>query len=171
MVNQFSRKALILTVATTAIWMSGCANTGNNGNTGNAGTAANNMRQQAATIMPQQTQQPGDANNRIQVADKAAARIVSLPNVQSANVLVTQRNAYVAAVLKNNQQLSREVEDQIAEQVRSTDANIQNVYVSTNPDLTDRFNAYVQDVQQGRPVAGFVDQFNEMVQRIFPNAR
>jgi hypothetical protein len=32
-------------------------------------------------------------------------------------------------------------------------------------------NSYVTEAGQGRPAAGFVDQFNEMVQRIFPNAR
>ncbi|MCY9666360.1 YhcN/YlaJ family sporulation lipoprotein, partial [Paenibacillus alginolyticus] len=60
---------------------------------------------------------------------------------------------------------------QIAPKVRETDPTIQNVYVSTNPDFIDRINAYVRDVQEGRPVAGFVEEFNEMVQRIFPNAR
>ena len=87
-------------------------------------------------------------------------------------MLVTQRKAYVFAVLDDNQgKLTREVEDQIAQQVRATDPNIENVYVSTNPDLADRINTYVDDVQQGRPVAGFVEQFNEMVQRLFPNDR
>ena len=86
-------------------------------------------------------------------------------------MLVTKRNAYVAAVLKNEQQLTRDIEDQIANQVRATDPNIQNVYVSTSPELVDRFNTYVLDVQQGRPVAGFVDQFKEIVARVFPTAK
>lgn len=114
----------------------------------------------------------GTAEERIEVADRAAENITNIKGVQQANVLVTRRNAYVAAALDADQQkLTREIEDQIAKQVRAADSDIRNVYVSTNPQFVDRINGYVDDVQQGRPVAGFVEQFNEMVARIFPNAR
>jgi YhcN/YlaJ family sporulation lipoprotein len=159
-ISQSPKKVLILIVVTLSILMSGCMN-------------RYNVKQQGSPtpIQQQQVQQPRNVDNRIQIANKAAAKITSLPGVMQANVLVTQRNAYVAAVLKNNAQLTQDIEKQIADQVRSTDPNIQNVYVSTNPDLVDRFNTYVRDVQQGRPVSGFVDQFNEIVRRIFPNAK
>lgn len=127
-------------------------------------------QQQAA---PNQAVRPmSETEERVEIANQAANKIVSeVPSVQSANVLVTRRNAYVAAVLENNQtQLSQEVEAQIAEKVRATDANIQNVYVSVNPDFVGRVTSYVNDVQAGRPVSGFVKEFAEMVRRIFPNA-
>lgn len=111
-----------------------------------------------------------NVDNRIAVADKAAEKITKVKGVRQANVLVTRRNAYVAAALDSGQ-MTQQIEDQIARQVRAVDPNIQNVFVSTNPEFTDRVNGYVTDVQQGRPVAGFVEQFNEMVERIFPNAR
>jgi YhcN/YlaJ family sporulation lipoprotein len=157
--NQSLPKVLILTVAVMSILMSGCA------------ANRNNLRQQGTPIQQQQVQQPKTVDNRIQIANEAAAKIAKLNYVQQATVLVTQRNAYVAALLKNNQQLTHDIEGEIANQVRSTDPNIQNVYVSTNPDLLNRFNNYVRDVQQGRPVTGFINQFNEMIQRIFPNPR
>ncbi|HEY0826864.1 MAG TPA: YhcN/YlaJ family sporulation lipoprotein [Bacilli bacterium] len=126
----------------------------------------NQMRQQGTPNLQ------GNMDQRILVADQAAVKIVSLNGVQQANVLVTQRNAFVAAVLDDDQdQLSGKIENQIAKQVRATDPKIRNVYVSTNPDFVKRVNRYVDEVQQGRPVAGFVEEFNEMVQRIFPNAR
>ncbi|KRF38038.1 YhcN/YlaJ family sporulation lipoprotein [Paenibacillus sp. Soil787] len=158
-ITKRSHKALILTAATISIIVSGCA------------AKPNNLKQQNAPIKQQQVQQPGTEDNRIQIAKEAAAKIATLDSVKQTNVLVTKRNAYVAAVLKNNQQLTRNIEDQIANQVRATDPNIQNVYVSTNPDLVNRFNTYVLDVQQGRPVAGFVDQFKEIVARVFPTAK
>jgi YhcN/YlaJ family sporulation lipoprotein len=159
-----TKKFLIVTVVTLSIVVTGCANT------------QNNLRQQSApgsTILGQpQSQQPkATADNKIKEASAAAARITKIKGVRSANVLVTQRNAYVAAVLDTNAQISRSIEDQIAAQVRATDPNIQNVYVSTSPELVDRFNAYVRDVQQGRPVSGFVNEFNAIVQRIFPKAK
>ncbi|MDQ8738024.1 YhcN/YlaJ family sporulation lipoprotein [Paenibacillus sp. LHD-38] len=112
------------------------------------------------------------AEDRVDVADRAAENITKLKGVRQANVLVTRRNAYVAAALDDDQKkLTRDIEDQIAKQVRAADSDIQNVYVSTNPQFVDRINGYVDDVQQGRPVVGFVEEFNEMVARIFPNAR
>ncbi|MCQ6557197.1 YhcN/YlaJ family sporulation lipoprotein [Paenibacillus mendelii] len=113
-----------------------------------------------------------NAEDQVEIANLAAENITKLKGVERANVLVTRRNAYVAAALDEDQKkMTREIEDQIAKQVRKTDSDIQNVYVSTNPQFTDRINKYVEDVQQGRPVIGFVEQFNEMVARIFPNAR
>ncbi|MBD0382162.1 YhcN/YlaJ family sporulation lipoprotein [Paenibacillus sp. WST5] len=119
-----------------------------------------------------QDQANGNNDNRVQVAQQAADKLTQLNGIRQANVLVTRRNAYVAAGVDTNQtQLTPDLENQIAQQVKSTDPNIQNVYVSTNPEFVDRVNTYVADVGQGRPVAGFFEQFNDMVQRIFPNAR
>jgi len=121
---------------------------------------------------PNQPNAVPDAEDRIEIAQAAAERIVKLPGVRQANVLVTRNNAYVAAVLDTTgRQLSRELEDQIAREVRKVRPNIRNVYVSSNPEFVDRINAYMLDVQQGRPVAGFAEQLNEMVQRLFPEAR
>jgi YhcN/YlaJ family sporulation lipoprotein len=158
-INQSHTKVFILTVVTMSIFMSGCTNN------------RNNLKQQSTPIQQQQKQQPTNADNRIQVANDAATKIVNSNIAKKANVLVTKRNAYVAATLNNNQQITPDIEEQIANLVRSTDPNIQNVYVSTNPDLVDRFNNYVRDIQQGRPVAGFINEFNEVIQRIFPNAK
>ncbi|MFE5317538.1 YhcN/YlaJ family sporulation lipoprotein [Paenibacillus sp. NPDC056579] len=125
------------------------------------------VRQQAASPTPAAIQ-----DNRIQVARQAADKIVQLPGVKSANVLVTQNNAYVAAVLKDGTgQLTRDMEGQIAQQVKSTDGNVHNVYVSTNPDFVQRVNNYAADVAAGRPVSGFFAEFTEMVKRVFPNPR
>lgn len=114
----------------------------------------------------------GTLDNRIEIADRAAEKITKLKGVDQANVLVTRRNAYVAAVLDNDQQqMTRDIEDKIANQVRKVDPDIQNVYVSTNPEFVERINGYVNDVQAGRPVTGFFEQLNEIAARLFPNAR
>ena len=121
---------------------------------------------------PRALNDQNNVDNRIEVADKAAEKITKVKGVDQANVLITRRNAYVAAALDSNQnQLTSQIEEQIAQKVRAADPNIQNVYVSTNPEFIDRINGYVNDVRQGRPVTGFIEQFNEMVARIFPNAR
>lgn len=109
-------------------------------------------------------------NERVDIAEKAAESITSIHGVKSANVFVTRNNAYVGAVMDTGKDLSKDMEKQIADKVRGTDANIHNVYVSTNPELMDRMTTYMEDVREGRPVSGFVQEFNEMIMRIFPNA-
>ena len=159
----FTKMVIAVTLAMLPVLATGCGNNGGNNGDNDGVKQQGTVRQQANT---------NNANDRIRVADRAAEKIAAIPAVEQANVLVTQRNAYVAAVLDDTRdRLSRKIEDQIAAKVRETDPSIQNVYVSTTPDFVDRINTYVRDVRQGRPVAGFVDEFNEMVQRIFPNAR
>lgn len=111
--------------------------------------------------------------NNYQVADNIANRVSGLKEVKSANVLITDHTAYVAAVLNNDEgkNISTKVENKIADTVRSVDKSIDNVYVSTNPEFVNRVKRYANDVQNGRPVTGFGNQFTELVKRIFPNAR
>ncbi|MDR7316793.1 YhcN/YlaJ family sporulation lipoprotein [Brevibacillus nitrificans] len=148
-----------------SIMMSGCMN--------NQAQQPGTQAQQPGAQTQQAMDQPGvNLDNRIQIANQAAEKIAKVNGVRQANVLVTKRNAYVAAVVNTNQgKLTPELEGQIAKQVRATDPNIQNVYVSTNPEFVDRINTYVTDVGQGKPVAGFFEEFNTMVQRMFPTLR
>ncbi|MCM3561583.1 YhcN/YlaJ family sporulation lipoprotein [Paenibacillus sp. JMULE4] len=140
--------------------------------TGCASKTENQSRQQGVQMQQILTPPQTHIDNRIQIADAAAEKIVRINRVKQANVLVTGRNAYVAVIVDTPQnQLSRDLEAQIAQQVRSTDPNIQNVYISANPEFVDRITSYVTDVRQGRPVSGFYEQFTEIVQRLFPKAR
>lgn len=155
--------ALLLFIS---VMLVGCTN-------GNQTQQQGTKTQQAQKQSKQAQKQPRhNAENRIQIAKQSADRITKLSGIRQAHVLVTKRNAYVAAVVDANQgKLTPELEKQIAQQVRATDPHIQNVYVSTNPEFVDSINRYVTDMQQGRPVAGFFEEFNEMVQRVFPNRR
>lgn len=109
-------------------------------------------------------------NNRITIADRAAEKIASMREVDQANVLVTENNAYVAAQLENNadNQLTSDVKRRISDIVKSTDNDINHVYVSVNPDFYSRTASYVNDIRNGRPAAGFADEFRTLIKRIFP---
>lgn len=67
--------------------------------------------------------------------------------------------------------LTDDVKSRIGDIVKSVDNNIDNVYVSTNPDFFDLTNNYVDDMEEGRPIRGFFDQFCNMVERLFPQNR
>ncbi|QGQ99012.1 YhcN/YlaJ family sporulation lipoprotein [Paenibacillus psychroresistens] len=134
--------------------------------------AKHQVKQQGTTMQ----QAPNNVNmkmdNRFDIAQAAADRIIRITGVKGANVLVTKHNAYVAAVVNTPaNQISRALEDQIAAEVRATDPTIKNVYVSTNPEFVDRVKQYVYEARTGRPVSGFFNELNQMIQRIFPVSR
>ncbi|WIY60188.1 YhcN/YlaJ family sporulation lipoprotein [Bacillus arachidis] len=117
----------------------------------------------------------GITNNETQlhVANKAADRIVELAEVDKATVVVTNKNAYVAVVLRDNVKgdVTKQLENKIADQVRATDPDIRNVFVSSNPDFVDRMRDYADKINQGKPVSGLFEEFTETVRRVFPNPR
>ena len=112
-------------------------------------------------------------DNQIDVADNIADNIADLKEVDTANVLVTRRNAYVAVKLNNtgNNEMTSTVQRKIAKQVRDVDNNIDNVYISENPDFYNRMTGYRNDINNGRPVSGFFNEFSDTVRRVFPNSR
>jgi YhcN/YlaJ family sporulation lipoprotein len=110
---------------------------------------------------------------RLEVADKAADRIAKLDEVETANVIVANRNAYVAVVLQNgaNGEVTDRLEKKIADQVRATDRDIRDVFVSSNPDFVNRMEDYGSRINEGDPVTGLFEEFTETVRRVFPNNR
>lgn len=117
--------------------------------------------------------QPGDNDQKMEVADEAADRITKLDNVESATVIVTNQSAYVAAMLKDTTdgEGTDELERQISDEVKATNNDLQSVYVSVNPDFADRMVGYGNKIKNGEPIVGFFDEFTETVKRIFPEAR
>lgn len=67
-----------------------------------------------------------------------------------------------------DQYITTEIKDMIADVIKKSDTNIKNVYVSANPDFVDRVGNFVTDVSNGHPISGVVDEFQTLVNRIFP---
>jgi spore cortex protein len=109
--------------------------------------------------------------DRIDVAEKAADRVTDLKGVEDATVIVTDSNAYVAANLEENQELTNDLEDRIGKAVRKADPSVNDVFVSTNPDFLDRMNGWADQIRNGNPVSGFAKEFGETVRRVFPDNR
>lgn len=64
--------------------------------------------------------------------------------------------------------LTKEMKDRIAAEVKKYNTGIKNVYVSANPDFVERADYYAQEVRAGHPLKGFAKEFGTMVERIFP---
>ncbi|MCD5324860.1 MULTISPECIES: YhcN/YlaJ family sporulation lipoprotein [Pontibacillus] len=115
-----------------------------------------------------------DDDRRYSVANKVADKITAdVDQVKRAYVLKTDRNAYVAVVKKGEttKELNDDLKKKIAKAAKSADKDINNVFVSANPDFFDMTGDYVQNVQNGKPVRGFFDEFGQMIKRIFPEAK
>lgn len=116
-----------------------------------------------------------DDDGNYQVADDISDRVTSEVNeVKRAYVLTMGDSAYVACQLDNankdqrSNDLSDKVEREVKSAVQDADSKIENVYVSSNPDFIDLTSNYMRDIDSGKPVEGFIDQFTEMIGRIFP---
>lgn len=113
------------------------------------------------------------------VADRIADRITDEVNeVDQAYVLTGENNAYVAVVLDREDNRSRgdddyeigdDLKERISEVVKEGNRTVENVYVSANADFLQMVDSYVNDVQNGRPIQGFFEEFNNMIERIFPD--
>ncbi|MFD2117960.1 YhcN/YlaJ family sporulation lipoprotein [Paenibacillus yanchengensis] len=131
-------------------------------------------------------------NYRMEMSKEIADKIVKDAKVNSAYVMLTDNNAYVAVMMdennnntamnkndnnaamnKNNNNaakdsISDEVKQKVTKVVKKEQPKIENVYVSTNPDFVGRMQGYMNDVAAGNPITGFISEFNEMVDRVFP---
>ncbi len=124
-------------------------------------------------FQPDGTQNNNVNNNnqtRLEVADKAAARIVKLDEVDTANVIVTNRNAYVAVVLKNeaNGEVTDRLKKKISDQVKATDQDIRNVYISSDPDFVNRAEDYGNRINEDATRNGLFEDFTETVLKSIP---
>ncbi|MBO0588492.1 YhcN/YlaJ family sporulation lipoprotein [Sporosarcina sp. E16_8] len=111
-----------------------------------------------------------EGNHKLAVADDVADKLVKMEEVESANVIVTDTNAYVAVVLKEGAEGSEVTENKIADEVRSANATFKNVYVSMNPDFVKQMNEYGTKIRANEPVEGFFTEFSDAMKRVFPDA-
>ncbi|BFH23332.1 YhcN/YlaJ family sporulation lipoprotein [Paenibacillus melissococcoides] len=146
----------------------------------------------------------------MQMSKKIADKITRMKGVKSANVLLTNNNAYVAVTtdtqvnakgttrgngmnrtmgrlggtgnldarskshaLNNSADMTAndvpsDLKGRIAQIVKKDAPQCDQVYVSANPDFVARMNQFMKSSQEGRPLSGFAQEFQEMVYRIFP---
>ncbi len=128
-------------------------------------------------------------NARFEVGQAIADKLTKLREVERANVLVTDNNCFVAVDMNDrfgyrnnyngyrpyntsdqfaNDNLTSAMKDKIRAEVKKVDHDVKNVYISANPDFVERMNGYATQIRQGRPGTGFVNEFSNMIERVFP---
>lgn len=125
----------------------------------------------------------------LEISQEIANVVEAMDGIKSANVFVAGRTAFVGCGLHpgagdasagspetngptanspTTADATDQMKAQIVAKVKAMNPNIDNVYVSANPDFAQRMNVYAQDVKNGKPVAGFIKEFYTAVERIFP---
>ncbi|MDW0115628.1 YhcN/YlaJ family sporulation lipoprotein [Sporosarcina thermotolerans] len=138
---------------------------GTNGTLNNNGTMNNNGTNNNGTV----NNTTGETN--VEVADDVADKITALKEVESSNVLVTNRNAYIGVVLKKGVKEDEALKTKIADEVRKVRTDFNNVYISFNPEVAQSFTEYGNQIRAGHPVAGFFEEVTTSINRMFPEAR
>lgn len=114
-------------------------------------------------------------NTRMEMDQRTARAIADLDGVDSAWVLLTEKNAYVAVNLDNTlhirakEDMDDQLKDRIADKVKDMNPKIRNVFISANPDFVERLRGYGEKVDNGEPIRGLILEFNRTVERLFPS--
>ncbi|SMG56623.1 YhcN/YlaJ family sporulation lipoprotein [Paenibacillus aquistagni] len=163
-------------------------NTDNSMGMNNNGMNRNGMNNYNANS----TDRNGMMTGNMQLSQKIADRISKINGVDTANVMITDNNAYVAVSTESkmntkmkyagpdrtylnsyntktkSDNLPANLKSQIADIVKKADPSIKNCYVSADANFVDRMNEYADHVRQGRPLQGLNTEFQEMINRLFP---
>lgn len=129
-----------------------------------------------------------DQQPRYQVADDVAKKVKEVEGVDDAYVFTTDNNAFVAVDMKNdddntgnngmgntatgdnnNNDVTDKMKKDVEKAVKSVDEDIDNVYVSADPDFLGMAEDYNNKIDEGQPVKGFFLEFGNMLNRVFPN--
>lgn len=124
-----------------------------------------------------------DGDRKLDVADDVADKVAELDEVDRANVILTGDAAYVAIETNKGEtrtegadpdvdsQISKELESKVGNKVREVKSDVDQVYVSLDPDFVERMRDYRTRIDEGEPIEGFFDEFGEAMRDMFPNAR
>jgi YhcN/YlaJ family sporulation lipoprotein len=153
---------LLLTVMLLIGLLAGCGNTDGN----EASPSPENQRK----IRAQQTApEKREIKNNQEVTDRLEKLAESNSQVKSANVVVIGDMAIVGIDVDGNMDRSRVgvLKYSVAEALRK-DPYGANAVVTADLDINNRLREIAQDIRNGHPLAGFVNELGDMIGRIMP---
>lgn len=103
-----------------------------------------------------------------QANDNLEGTIEQIQGVRNATVVVSGNTAYVGITLDNNTTNTNNIKNNVAQQIRTSNRDIATVYVSTDAGFINRLRNVGNGIRGGRPLSGFTNDLNNMVQRMTP---
>ena len=140
-------------------------NSGMNGTTNMNGTNSTDN----ATRMGTSTT---DSNSLHQRAEKIADAVVDdIDAVKDARVIISDKMAYVSVSITETAgaDTAKTLKEEVGQVVKKTDTAIEDVYVMEDADTFTRMKEMVNDIADGKPVSGFIEELDNMFTRVMPS--
>ena len=113
-----------------------------------------------------------DDNDLHARAEKIADAVVEdIEAVKDARVIISDKMAYVSVSITEtaNADMSKTLKEEVAQITRRVDTEIEDVYVMEDADTFTRMKEMVNDIGEGKPVSGFIDELETMFARVIPS--
>ena len=140
-------------------------NSGMNGTTNMNGTNSTDN----ATRMGTSTT---GSNSLHQRAEKIADAVVDdIGAVKDARVIISDKMAYVSVSITETAgaDTAKTLKEEVGQVVKKTDTAIEDVYVMEDADTFTRMKEMVDDIADGKPVSGFIEELDNMFTRVMPS--
>ena len=138
-------------------------------NNSQANNAANQDNNAAGTNTPDNGEDMSAMNER---ADKIAQAIVDgVEDVENAHVLISEHMAYVAVQIKDSDPTgeAEAVKEAVIKKAKEADQDLDDVYVSESADVFARMGEIGQDITEGKPISGFIEELENLFVRVTPS--
>ena len=140
-------------------------NSGMNGTTNMNGTNSTDN----ATRMGTSTT---GSNSLHQRAEKIADAVVDdIDAVKDARVIISDKMAYVSVSITETAgaDTAKTLKEEVGQVVKKTDTAIEDVYVMEDADTFTRMKEMVDDIADGKPVSGLIEELDNMFTRVMPS--
>jgi len=113
---------------------------------------------------------PGIGGNLSSRAEKIANEVAKMKEVDTATVVITGNTAMVGVQFDKQYkgEMTTKLKEMIDNRVKKVDKDIDNVAVTAEPDLFSRIKTLASDIENGKPLTGFVQEIQEILNRINP---
>ncbi|AGL00456.1 YhcN/YlaJ family sporulation lipoprotein [Desulfoscipio gibsoniae] len=111
------------------------------------------------------------ANKEARTEARNIAREADLVDgVKSSTVVVAGNTAYIGLDIKSDieREQTRSVEEAVIKRVRGAEADIDTVFVSSDPDTVTRLKNIDKGIAEGMPVSSFANELGEIARRLSP---
>jgi YhcN/YlaJ family sporulation lipoprotein len=134
---------------------------------------------------PQRRPAPAPDNNMTQnqnktnTNDTARAKAIrdsivkNHKDINGATVVLSDSTAYVGLDLKGNVSGSTadRLKTEVADTVKNQDRSIDRVLVSSDVKIVTRLKQIGRDIENGRPISGFINELDTMFRRVTPSGK
>ena len=112
------------------------------------------------------------SNSLHQRAEKIADAVVNdIDAVKDARVIISDKMAYVSVSITETAgaDTAKTLKEEVGKVVKKTDTAIEDVYVMEDADTFTRMKEMVDDIADGKPVSGFIEELDNMFTRVMPS--